>query len=327
MAAQLGRRQGRDEHQVQQLDDREDDREHQHDDTEECLALADQHLDRRDQRIFAGQEHELGELDDGQADAERQAHAGADNRQAQQKTPATEPHGLPTSSHVSGMVALRRSAVTQGSPHGKTRAGPSPMVALASGSPEACQRAKERGRQTTAILGNNPAAFRRPRAAAAVPRVQRHRQRAFGPTRRVLAAGLSSLRTSGGCAPKGCGKRRCRRASVPGVATHAQPRSPAPASERASLATTLRTESELYLLPGRHRLSGEISLIFAANFACAAGSTGRCLTIVLAGSLPRKLSPFQFVAGRIGRVAKPPPQLGQTSPSTLSTQSAQNVHS
>ena len=98
-------------------------------------------------------------------------------------------------------------------------------------SPEGCQRAKERGRQTTAILGNNPAAFRRPRAAAAVPRVQRHRQRAFGPTRRVLAAGLSSLRTSGGCAPKGCGKRRCRRASVPGVATHAQPRSPAPASE------------------------------------------------------------------------------------------------
>ena len=75
-------------------------------------------------------------------------------------------------------------------------------------SPEGCQRAKERGRQTTAILGNNPAVFRRPRAAAAVPRVQRHRQRAFGPTRRVLAAGLSSFGTSGGCAAQ-TRLRRC----------------------------------------------------------------------------------------------------------------------
>src|SRR5262245_10564286 len=33
------------------------------------------------------------------------------------------------------------------------------------------------------------------------------------------------------------------------------------------------------------------------------------------------------VAGRIGRGTKPPPQFGQTLKSTLSTQSAQNVHS
>ena len=61
--------------------------------------------------------------------------------------------------------------------------------------------------------------------------------------------------------------------------------------------------------------------------ACAAASTGLCRTRVLAGSLPRKLSPFQFVAGRIGRGANPPPQLGQTLPNTVSTQDAQNVHS
>ncbi len=36
-----------------------------------------------------------------------------------------------------------------------------------------------------------------------------------------------------------------------------------------------------------------MSLIAAANFAWAAGSTGRCLMLALAGSLPRKLSPFQ----------------------------------
>jgi hypothetical protein len=36
---------------------------------------------------------------------------------------------------------------------------------------------------------------------------------------------------------------------------------------------------------------------------------------------------FQSRAGLIGRGAKPPPQLGQTFSSTVSTQSAQNVHS
>lgn len=65
----------------------------------------------------------------------------------------------------------------------------------------------------------------------------------------------------------------------------------------------------------------------AENFACAAGSTGRRLIRVLAGSLPRKLSLFQFVAGLIGLGTNPPPQFGQTLPRTLSTQVAQNVHS
>jgi hypothetical protein len=63
------------------------------------------------------------------------------------------------------------------------------------------------------------------------------------------------------------------------------------------------------------------------NCACATGSTGLYFTLVLAGSLPRKLSPFQFLEGRIGRGTKPPPQFGQTLPRTLSTQVAQNVHS
>jgi hypothetical protein len=48
---------------------------------------------------------------------------------------------------------------------------------------------------------------------------------------------------------------------------------------------------------------------------------------VLAGSLPRKLSFFQFIDGLIGRWTNPPPQLGQTFPRTRSTQLAQNVHS
>lgn len=49
--------------------------------------------------------------------------------------------------------------------------------------------------------------------------------------------------------------------------------------------------------------------------------------IVPAGSLPRKLSPFQFIEGLIGLGANPPPQLGQTFPRTCSTQATQNVHS
>jgi len=68
-------------------------------------------------------------------------------------------------------------------------------------------------------------------------------------------------------------------------------------------------------------------LIAAENRACTAGSTGLCLTLVLAGSLPRKLSPFQFFDGLIGLETKPPPQFGQTFPKTVSTHVAQNVHS
>jgi hypothetical protein len=77
----------------------------------------------------------------------------------------------------------------------------------------------------------------------------------------------------------------------------------------------------------RQRSSGGIVLIGAENLACTAGSTGRCLTLVLAGSFPRKLSPFQFLDGLIGRGTNPPPQFGQTFPRTFSTQDAQKVHS
>jgi hypothetical protein len=42
---------------------------------------------------------------------------------------------------------------------------------------------------------------------------------------------------------------------------------------------------------------------------------------------PEEVVPFQFVEGRIGRGANPPPQLGQTFPKTSSTQAAQIVHS
>jgi hypothetical protein len=76
-----------------------------------------------------------------------------------------------------------------------------------------------------------------------------------------------------------------------------------------------------------YRSCGGIVLIAAAKRACADGSTGRCLVFVLAGSFPRKLSPFQFRDGRMGRGANPPPQFGQTLCSTVSMQVAQNVHS
>jgi hypothetical protein len=77
----------------------------------------------------------------------------------------------------------------------------------------------------------------------------------------------------------------------------------------------------------RYRFSGGMVLIAAENRACAAGSTGLCLTFVLAGSLPRKLSPFQFFDGLMGLGTKPPPQFGQTFPRTVSTHVTQKVHS
>jgi hypothetical protein len=76
-----------------------------------------------------------------------------------------------------------------------------------------------------------------------------------------------------------------------------------------------------------YRFSGGTSFIVAENFSCAPGSTGLCLTLLLAGCLPRKLSLFQFLEGRIGLGTNPPPQFGQTLPNTLSTQLAQKVHS
>ena len=48
---------------------------------------------------------------------------------------------------------------------------------------------------------------------------------------------------------------------------------------------------------------------------------------MLAGSFPRKLSPFQLRDGRTGLGTNPPPQFGHTSPSTVSTHVAQKVHS
>src|SRR6185436_17900109 len=76
-----------------------------------------------------------------------------------------------------------------------------------------------------------------------------------------------------------------------------------------------------------YRCAGGIFRIAAENSLWATTSTGRCLVFVLAGSMPRKLFPFQLVAGRIGRGTNPPPQLGQTLPRTVSTQLAQNMHS
>jgi hypothetical protein len=70
-----------------------------------------------------------------------------------------------------------------------------------------------------------------------------------------------------------------------------------------------------------------MSLIGVANWLWAAGSTGRCFSVVLAGSLPRQLPFFQFLDGRTGLGAKPPPQFGQTLKRIASTQLAQKVHS
>ena len=83
----------------------------------------------------------------------------------------------------------------------------------------------------------------------------------------------------------------------------------------------------LTLLHLLHRFSGGIVLSLIRNKRCAATSTGRCFTAVLAGSFPRKLSPFPFVAGLIGRGTNPPPQLGHTLLRTCSTQATQKVHS
>jgi hypothetical protein len=80
-------------------------------------------------------------------------------------------------------------------------------------------------------------------------------------------------------------------------------------------------------LSSRYRSSGGTILILAENRSCAAKSTGRCFTLVLAGSFPRKLSSFQFIEGQTGRGTNPPPQFGQTFPRTCSTQATQKVHS
>jgi hypothetical protein len=70
-----------------------------------------------------------------------------------------------------------------------------------------------------------------------------------------------------------------------------------------------------------------MDLIADANIEWAAGSTGLCLIMALAGFLPRKLPFFQFVDGRTGLGTNPPPQLGQTFFRISSAHEAQNVHS
>lgn len=77
----------------------------------------------------------------------------------------------------------------------------------------------------------------------------------------------------------------------------------------------------------RYRFSGVMILSRSANCVWAFGSTGLCLTLLLAGWTARKLSPFQFSTGLIGLGTNPPPQLEQTLPKSFSTQAAQNVHS
>ena len=76
-----------------------------------------------------------------------------------------------------------------------------------------------------------------------------------------------------------------------------------------------------------HRFSGGIRRRGAANLAWAAGSTGLCVILVVAGRVPRQVSSFQLFRGRTGRAVNPPPQFGQTLPSTFSTQGRQKVHS
>jgi hypothetical protein len=75
------------------------------------------------------------------------------------------------------------------------------------------------------------------------------------------------------------------------------------------------------------RFSGGMELINAEKRACSAASSGLYLMALLGGSLPKKLSPFQFLEGLIGRGTNPPPQFGHTFRNTLSTHAAQNVHS
>src|SRR5947207_8919036 len=73
----------------------------------------------------------------------------------------------------------------------------------------------------------------------------------------------------------------------------------------------LDAEGRLWHTPC-YLFSGGMLLIEAENCAWTARSTGLCFTFVLAGSLPRKLSPFQFLDGLTGLGTNPPPQLGQT---------------
>ena len=73
--------------------------------------------------------------------------------------------------------------------------------------------------------------------------------------------------------------------------------------------------------------SGGTFLIGAANSSWVARSTGLEITVVDAGAPVKQASPRHRRAGRMGREVNPPPQFGQTLPSTSATQVRQKVHS
>jgi len=70
-----------------------------------------------------------------------------------------------------------------------------------------------------------------------------------------------------------------------------------------------------------------IFFIVLEKLSCSVLLTALNLTLVDAGSLPRKLLSFKLFLGRIGLLQKPPPQFGQTFSRILSTQFLQKVHS
>ena len=76
-----------------------------------------------------------------------------------------------------------------------------------------------------------------------------------------------------------------------------------------------------------YRRSGGTLRTGEARAAWAVRSTGSCRTWRLAGWVASGLLPCHAAEGRIGRGTKPPPQFGQTLPSSSSTHVAQNVHS
>src|SRR5690242_11545938 len=70
-----------------------------------------------------------------------------------------------------------------------------------------------------------------------------------------------------------------------------------------------------------------MALSFWLSAAISAWLYDKATRLVEAGRLASDRPGRHSVDGRTGRGAKPPPQFGQTLNSTLSTQSAQNVHS
>src|ERR1700736_1288600 len=75
------------------------------------------------------------------------------------------------------------------------------------------------------------------------------------------------------------------------------------------------------------RFSGGTSRSLAERAATSSRLYLRCTRLSDGGCFSTDTPSLRSVAGRIGRGTNPPPQLGQTLPSLVSTQSAQNVHS